>query len=183
MTNVRVARRYAEALMNTAEEQKEIEHVAADVEMIDRLTRDSREFHLFLKSPVIKKEKKQTVLLEIFGKKTCSLTNDFLRLIAEKGREDLLSDIIQQFLLLREEKLGIVSVTIKAAIGLSKDQEEKVRRHFEGMTGKKVRLAFSLDKQVIGGFVARVGDTVYDGSVKRQLQMLRERFAEGVGSN
>lgn len=183
MTNVRVARRYAVALMKTAEENKQVDRIATDVELLDRLMRESHEFHLFLKNPVINKEKKQTVFAELFGKKLSSMTNDFLRLIAQKGREDLLPDIIQQFFALRDEKLGIVNVTIKAAVELSKDQQAKITRRFEGVTHKSVRLAFSLDKQVIGGFIARVGDTVYDGSVKRQLEMLREKFAEGVGSN
>lgn len=183
MTNVRVARRYAESLMKSAEESKKIDRIAADIELLDRLTKESHEFHLFLKNPVINREKKRSVFVELFGKKLSSMTNDFLQLITQKGREDLLPDIIQQFFVLRDERLGIVNVTIKAAVELSNDQQEKIKRRFEGVTHKTVRLAFSLDKQVLGGFIARVGDTVYDGSVKRQLEMLRERFAQGVGSN
>lgn len=169
--------------MKTAEENKQVDRIATDVELLDRLTRESREFTLFLINPVINREKKRSVFVELFGKKLSSMMNDFLRLMTQKGREDLLPDIIQQFFALRDEKLGIVNVTIKAAVELSKDQEEKIKRRFEGVTHRSVRLAFSLDKQVIGGFIARVGDTVYDGSVKRQLELLRERFAEGVGSN
>ncbi len=169
--------------MKTAEENKQVDRMATDVELLDRLMRESHEFHLFLKNPVINKEKQRALAAELFGKKLSSMTNDFLYLIAQKRREDLLPDIIQQFFALRDEKLGIVNVTIKAAVELSKDQQKKITSRFEGVTHKSVRLAFSLDKQVIGGFIARVGDTVYDGSVKRQLEMLREKFAKGVGSN
>ena len=72
---------------------------------------------------------------------------------------------------------------MRAATELTKDQQQTIVKRFEGITRKKIRVAFSIDKQLKGGFVARVGDTVYDGSVRRQLELLRERFAEGVGRN
>ncbi|MBI2619380.1 MAG: ATP synthase F1 subunit delta [Ignavibacteriales bacterium] len=183
MANVRVARRYAEALMTGAEERKLLGRVAQDLELLDGMMKESREFNLFLKSPVINKRKKRTVFDELLGTKLHQLTLGFLHLLAEKGREDLLRDILVQFFQMRDERLGIVGVEIKSAVKLSKEQSEQIRKRFEGVTKKDVRLAFSIDKQLKGGFMARLGDTVFDGSVKRQLELLRERLAEGVGSN
>ncbi len=183
MANIRVARRYAEALMTGAEERKLLDRVALDLETLERTLRESREFGLFLKSPVVNKEKKRNILQEMFGKKLHEITVGFLQLLADKGREDLLQDILVEFFRLRDEKLGIVSVEIKAAGELSKEQTAQIQKRFEGITRKNVRLAFSIDKQLKGGFLARVGDTVFDGSVKRQLELLRDRFAEGVDSN
>jgi F-type H+-transporting ATPase subunit delta len=183
MPYYRVARRYAEALMTAAEEQKSFDAVVSDMQSLDRLLKDSREFGLFLKSPVISSEKKKSVIQEVFKKKLSALTVSFLDLMAEKGREGLLADILQQFFVLRDERLGIVSVDIKAAIELSDDQREHIRRKFEQLTQKNVRLAFSLDKQVKAGFVARIGDTMFDASVRRQLELLRKRFRGGNGMN
>ncbi|HEX9615591.1 MAG TPA: ATP synthase F1 subunit delta [Bacteroidota bacterium] len=183
MVNVRVARRYAEAFMRAGEDQKVLDAVSKDLEMLERLMKESRELHVFLKSPVIKTDKKQLVIQEMFGTKIHALTMDFLLLLAKKGREELLPDIVQQFFSLLDEKLGIVNVEIRSATDLSKTQHERIQQKFESMTKKKVRLSFSIDKVLKGGFVARVGDTMFDGSVKRQLELLRERFAEDGGLN
>jgi len=183
MASTRVARRYAEALMMAGEDQKALEKVSKDFEMLERLLKDSRELQIFLKSPVIKSDKKQAVLREMFGKKVNALTMSFLQLLTEKGREDLLSEIVVQFFRLRDEQLGIVNVDIKAATDLTRSQHEQIQKKFETMTRKKVRLGFSIDKVLRGGFVARVGDTMFDGSVKRQLELLRERFTEDVRLN
>jgi F-type H+-transporting ATPase subunit delta len=84
---------------------------------------------------------------------------------------------------LRDDRLGIVALDVRAATELSKSQQQTIVKRFEEITQKKIRVAFSIDKQLKGGFVARVGDTVYDGSVQRQLELLRDQFAKGVGRN
>ncbi len=76
-----------------------------------------------------------------------------------------------------------MTVEVKAAVELVKAQSAETQKRFEGYTKKTVQISFSLDKQLRGGFIAKVGDTVYDGSVKRQLELLRERFAEGPAQN
>lgn len=183
MRQERVARRYAEALMTAAEEQKSFETVVKDLETLDRLLRESREFGLFLKSPVIKAEKKRSILREMFAKRLSVLTVSFLDLMADKGREGLLGEVLRQFFALRDERLGIVAVDIRTAVELSSDQQERIRKKFEQLTRKTVRPAFSLDKQVQGGFVARIGDTMFDASVRHQLDVLRKKFSQGNGVN
>ena len=178
MANVRIARRYAKAFMRAGEDRKALEKISRDLEMLDRLLKESRELQVFLKSPVINTAKKRTVIREMFGTKIHALTMDFLLLLANKGREELLTDIIRQFFTLLDEKLGIVNVEIRSATDLGKIQHDRIQQKFESLTKKKVRLSFSIDKVLKGGFVARMGDTLFDGSVKRQLELLRERFAE-----
>lgn len=183
MSAYRVARRYAEAALELAEEQKQGERLAVDLEVVSKVIRESREFVALLKSPVISKDKKKTLLAEIFRSKLGGFTFNFLNLIVDKGREEILDDIVKEYYKLRDDRLGIVTLEVRAATDLTKDQQQTIVKRFEGITRKKIRVAFSIDKQLKGGFVARVGDTVYDGSVQRQLELLRERFAEGVGRN
>lgn len=169
--------------MELAEEQKQLDRVVEDLELLQRTTKESREFLLFLKSPVIKKEKKKEIFSSLFGDRLGPLTSSFVALLIEKGREDILPQIINQFFALRDERLGIVTVDVKAATELTNDQVNAIRQRFEGITKKKVRVALSLDKQLKGGFLARVGDTVYDGSVRHQLELMRERFHERTVHN
>jgi F-type H+-transporting ATPase subunit delta len=183
MSVYRVARRYAQAALELAEEQKQGERLAGDLEMVLKAVKESPEFLALLKSPVISKEKKRTVLREVFKSRIGDLSFRFLNMIVEKGREDVLADIISEYFRLRDDRLGIVTLDVRAATELSKSQQQTIVQRFEEMTQKKIRVTFSIDKQLKGGFVARIGDTVYDGSVRRQLELLRERFAEGVGRN
>jgi len=74
--------------------------------------------------------------------------------------------------------LGIIHVSVTTAAELSQQQTMQLQQRFEEYSNKKVFIDVSFDKQLIGGFIARMGDTVFDGSVKQQLKLLRKRFAE-----
>jgi F-type H+-transporting ATPase subunit delta len=183
MTFSRAARRYAQALMDVAEDKKIIDRLVADMELIRSTAQESREFRAFLKNPVIKKDKKRAVLTAVFQQSVDAATMDFLMLLCDKGREDLLPQIIEQFFALRDEKLGLVSVEVKAATEMTDEQQAILRQRFEQLTKKKVRIRMSIDKHLKGGFLAKVGDTVFDGSVRHQLELLRKRFVEGPVQN
>lgn len=183
MRNVRVARRYAQAMMDLAAEQKTLDRLSDDFAILQRAVQESREFVAFLKSPVIGAEKKKSVLRGMFQSKLSVSALDFLEMIAEKKREDVLGQIIEEFFNLRDERMGIVNVDVRAAVDLSGDQHRQIEKRFESITRKKVRISFSLDKRLKGGFIARVGDTVYDGSIRRQLELLRERFTDELIRN
>ena len=182
MSVSRVARRYAEAASELAEEQQQSEQLATDLDLIGKVLMGSRELKAFLKSPVISKDKKLIVVGELFRSKVSPFTFNFLKLLLEKGREEVLADIVEEYSRLRDERLGIVSLDVSTAIELTSDQQGVIVKRFETITGKKIRVSFSVDKELKGGVVARVGDTVYNGSLQRQLELLRERFAE-AGNN
>jgi F-type H+-transporting ATPase subunit delta len=90
---------------------------------------------------------------------------------------------VLEFFRLRDERQGLVVLDVRSATEMDENQQKTMVKRFEALTGKKVRAAFRVDRELKGGFVARVGDTVYDGSLLRQLELLRERFAEGVLNN
>jgi F-type H+-transporting ATPase subunit delta len=103
----------------------------------------------------------------------------YLSAIIEKRRESVLAEMLEQYFLLRDEQLGIVSVDVRTAVKFSAEQEKSLIRQLESYTQKKVRVSFSLDKILKGGFVAKVGDTTLDGSIRRQLELLRSRLKDG----
>jgi F-type H+-transporting ATPase subunit delta len=178
MANLRIANRYAEALLTTAEEMHILKNVSDDLTVIQRIIKESHEFQIFLKNPIIKKEKKQAVFKATFGSSVQALTLRFLSLLIEKEREDALPSVIEAFFRSQDEMLGIVRLHVKTAVELSQQQSLELKQRFEVYSKKKVFIDQSLDKQLIGGFVARIGDTVFDGSVKQQLKLLRKRFAD-----
>jgi F-type H+-transporting ATPase subunit delta len=179
MASLRVANRYAEALMEETKRLHSSEEVVKDLILIRNLLRQSAELRQLVKSPVIKKEKKSQAIRAVFERSLNPATLRFLLLLVEKKRETILQDIIGAFFRMEKETRGIIDVHLKTASDLSDAQLDRMRQKFEAYSKKKVHFDISPDPQLIGGFVARIGDTVYDCSVKRQLELLYKRFVQG----
>ncbi len=174
-----ITNRYAKALMNLSIELNKFEPVSADVELIYNTLKNSRDLQVALSSPVISSEKKASILNDLFGDKTDKMTSDFIKLIIEKNREDLLFPITKHYMELRSEKLGIVEAQVYSSVDLPEEQKMKLKNKLEVYTGKKVKINFSLDKSLIGGFLVKVNDTILDASLKHQLEALKENFIKG----
>ena len=180
MTESRAAHRYALALFGLAEEMKQLEAVGNDLRSLQDLLKGSKELLVFLKSPVVNREKKKTVLSELLKGKVSEMTFQFVKLLAQKHREDLLPDIINQFNALWDEKRGIVPVTVTTASPFTKEQEGNLVEQFRRLTKKTPRLQFVDDPSLKGGFSLQYEDTVWDGSVRHQLEQLRKRLTQGT---
>ena len=179
MRNVRVARRYAVALMQTAAHQRNIDGIAKDLNLVGTLLRESREFRLFVASPVISAAKKRAVFDAVLEPRVGKETLRFIHLLISKSREGILPDVIVEFRELQDELAGIRNVEVRTVLDLNYAQEKELRSRLEQMIGKKVRLHPVIDKTLKGGLVVRVGDTVFDASVSHQLERMRALFAEG----
>ena len=103
----------------------------------------------------------------------------FIDLVVAKQREKHLPEIIEQFSLLRDEKMGIVSIDVTSAVEFTPSQEKDLGRELERYTKKKVRVRITVDRAIRAGLVVRIGDTVLDASMRRQLELLKARFLEG----
>jgi F-type H+-transporting ATPase subunit delta len=180
MSQIRAATRYAAALLGVAVERNELDAVANDVDFLGRTISASPDFAAFLRSPVISKEKKKKALRELLSGRTGETVAAFVLLLATKDREALLAEIVRQFRRLRDERLGIMDVTAHSATGFSPEQEARLGEQLGKATGKKVRLTIELDPSLIGGFTVRFEDTVWDASVRRQLELMRERLVGGA---
>lgn len=183
MKNSRVARRYAHALMMTAESPKAIDEIAGDLESIKSVLAGSRELRRFIDSPIITAKKKLSILRELFSSRVSKITMSFLELLIEKRREGAILEVIEQYMTLRDSKYGIVNVDVSSAVEISPQQEKSLSEKLEQYTKKKVRVRFALDTALKGGLVVKIGDTVLDASVKRQLELMREQFMNGHALN
>lgn len=181
MPNLRVAKRYAKALIEIAEELEKLDRITHDVQLIDSVIRSSRELQLFLKSPIIKEDKKKEIIQEIFtDSRVDPVTLKFMLLLIEKKRENLLHDIVKMYQELYDEKMGIVTAEVLTAVEISESEKKKVERKILELTGaKKVKAIYKVDPSIIGGIVIRIGDTVYDASIRRKVQLLREQLIYG----
>jgi F-type H+-transporting ATPase subunit delta len=179
MKNSRVARRYASALLDEADQQKLTDVITRDLNLIAKTLSESREFRRFVVSPVVSESKKKKVFEELFGKRMSAQVLSFVNFLISKHREALLADIVEQFDALRDEKLGFINVNVTSAVEMLPPQERALQDQLERYTRKKVRVRFSLDKRIKGGLVVKIGDTVLDSSIRNQLELLRERLVHG----
>lgn len=180
MAESRAAYRYALALIGLAEEVKQLDAVSADMENLEKLVKSSRDLFLFLKNPVINREKKKMVLSEILKGKVSDLTFQFMKLLATKNREHLLPEIIEQYGKLLDQKRGVIPVIVRTASSFSKEQEQMLAERLRTMTKKIPRMKFVQDASLLGGFAVQYDDTVWDGSVRHQLERLKKRFILGT---
>lgn len=181
MSNLRTAHRYTLAIFGVAEEINKLEVVSKDFEFIGKIIRESHDFNLFLKNPIITNEKKKRVFSELLLNRVSDVTLNFINLLSSKNRESLLPEIIRQFNKLRDEKLGILDVTARTAVKFTSAQELELVRQLGSVTKKKVRVKYLLDPSLIGGFTIQFDDTVWDASVQHQLELLKAMFTESVG--
>lgn len=173
-----VARRYAQALTEEAQSTGQLEAVDADVALLASTLEGSRDLRNALTSPVVPAHKKTAVLDRLFGGEVSDLTGRFLGLLVEKQRDGQIPDILEAYRALRDERTGTVEATVRTARPLSADEADRLKRALEARSGKTVRMDLRVEPALIGGLVVRLGDVVYDRSVRHQLDTLRGQLAQ-----
>lgn len=179
MANFKVANRYASSFLKASVDKNIIETVFKDFEFVYNTISKSAELKRALKSPIIKQEAKVNILQAVFADKISGDSLEYIEFIVNKGREDLLEEILNQFFTLYDDYFGIAKVLVTTAFDLTQDQKDILKEKFASLLNKKIEMNYLVDKSIIGGFVARVGDTVYDASVLHQLELLKKQFIHG----
>jgi len=105
-----------------------------------------------------------------------AVTRNFLNVVIDHDRMELLDEIVEAYESLVNERLGITTADVITARPLGEAEKQDLAGALSAKTGKTVRMNFSLDPNLIGGVVARVGSTIYDGSVRGSLERLREQL-------
>lgn len=180
MSEITIARRYAQALNEQAAQAGVLEQVDADIDLINSALADSRELRSFFSSPIISREKKAEVVKGLFAERIQKVTMTFMALLVDKRREGIFPTVVSSYRELRDEQLGMTAVSVRTAYELSDEDRSALEVELRSLTGKQVRLETKVDTSIMGGIVIRVGDTVYDGSITNQLATLRERLQSGA---
>jgi F-type H+-transporting ATPase subunit delta len=138
----------------------------------------SAELRNFLTSPGVPREAKHDVIEKIAGRIGAGkIIRNFLFVVADHRRTHILPEIVASFQDVIRQRQGIAEAEISSAIELSAAQKKRFAQTLERLTGKKIEAKYSLDPSLLGGAVLRVGDTIYDGSVRSSLNEMRARLA------
>lgn len=179
MTDFKVSHRYATSLLEDSVERNKLEAITADMILLSNTLKDNIKLQLALESPVIKPGVKSSILKEIFKDLFDKDTFKFIDFVVEKKRESLLCTIASRFLELKDEHLGETQVSVKTVYEFSEEQKRVLIENLEKTLDKKVRLSFTIDEDLIGGFVAKAGDTLFDASLQHQLDLLKNQMLYG----
>ncbi|MEE9910780.1 MAG: ATP synthase F1 subunit delta [Deltaproteobacteria bacterium] len=174
-----ISKRYARAFFEIAEGEKKLEQYYCELKQFSSIVGENKDLGGFLANPVFDQESKKKVLGQIIGKLSLSkMTINFLNLLIDKKRIDVLPDIETCYRQLMDETLQKVRVTLKTAFPLSGEMQNYITSNLKIITGRDVEVTVEDDKGLLGGIVIGVGDTLYDGSIKNQLNNMRNLLGE-----
>jgi F-type H+-transporting ATPase subunit delta len=172
-----VATVYAKALLGAAEKAGQTDAVVEELAVVVRDVLDpSPKLEAVFASALISPEEKTQLLDRLFTGRLSSTLLDFLKVVARHGRLDILRSIDQQAARLHDELRGLIRVQLETATALEDGLAGRLTTSLEKLLGGQPQVNSQVDAELIGGIVLRVGDTVYDGSVSRQLQQAREQM-------
>lgn len=170
------AKRYAKSLLALALEQGNVDAVHGDMKLVGQAVSDSRELKSFLISPIVKSEKKVEILAEIFKGKITDLTNQFIKLVTEKGREALLPTIAVAFEEAYRAHKNISTVEVTSAIALTEEQKKRILAIAAKQGAANAEVIEKVDPSLIGGFVMRMGDKQIDASISNRINTLKQEL-------
>jgi len=172
-----VARRYATALADVAIERREERQVQSELDQWAEMMEANPRLKEVFANPTIVHDHKRKVLEDLLARtRVRDTTASFLRVLLKNQRLAQLRDIVERFRYVLDERAGVLAGSVTTARPIPEELKKTLHETLSAATGRTVRLSFSTDEKIIGGMVARIGSTVFDGSVESHL----ERLAEGL---
>lgn len=176
MLTSKVAKRYAQGLLNFTQESGNTDSVFTEMGDILKTIEKSKELQSFFASPIIDVKKKVSIALKIF-KDFSPLTKSMLQLIIKQGRESQMQNIAQEFINKVEDMNGVQRITITSASALSSENISNILKSSELVNhDNKFDVKSIINPEILGGYILRVGDQQVDASVKSKLSKLKKEF-------
>jgi F-type H+-transporting ATPase subunit delta len=173
------ARRYAEAVFEIAERDGTVERWLTQLnDVAEAVSRP--EVVRRLEDPHVPIDARAKALHDVAGTQMLPQMSNLLGLVLRRRRLDSLPQIAREFKRLYNRRAGVVEATATSALALDAQEVADLTARLEKMTGKKVELATAVDATILGGIQVRIGDTLYDGSVRGRLERLRARLESGA---
>ena len=180
MRSSAIARRYAKALISIGKEDGQAETYREELDTIVGLLNKEQMLEQAVCNPLYNASSRRNVLSAVVDKMELSkVIKSFVLLLFDKKRINFLRDVSSYYNVLADELKGIVRADLTTATELTDETLEQIRKSLSTMTGKDVSLETRQDASLIGGIVTKIGDLVLDGSIKTQLQNMRESLKRG----
>ena len=172
-----ISRRYATALADVVLKTGETDTVKAELKTWEQMIASNLDLRTAFGNPSIAHMDKERVLDDLLARtRPSKTTSNFLRILLRNSRLTELHEINDRFDAVLQERSGNVVAEVTSARELSAAEQSELKANLEKLTRKHVKLNFTVDPGLIGGVVTRIGSTIYDGSVKTQLENLKEEL-------
>jgi F-type H+-transporting ATPase subunit delta len=171
-------RGYAQAIFSIADAEDALETVEDELFAFARAVQREGSLRETLTDPALPIERKKAVLQDVLGERASQHTISILGFLLEQGKARDLSAIVDELVALAAERRKAAVAEVRTAVPLDDKHRADLVKALEHATGKKVELKVVIDPSIVGGVVARVGDQVIDGSIRRRLELARERMSE-----
>lgn len=173
-----VAERYASALADVALEQKKSEQIERQLAVFAELLAGSAELRNFLASPAVAREHKHAVIEKLAARMGAEVAlRNFLFVLVDNRRTDQIPHIARAFTAVLRRRQGVTEARVVSARALGEQEKSELTAALERLTGQRIIARYGEDPELIAGAVVSIGSTVYDGSVRAQLNRLRARLA------
>lgn len=169
---------YANALADIVLQQGAAEPTRKQLADFVAAYEESAELRNFLATPAVNRQEKHAVIEKLVARLGASrIMRNFLFVVSDNQRTHLLPQISETFEHVLMQREGVAEAEVLSAVELSKNQKSALLSTLERLTGKKVQAKYTLEPSLLAGAVVRIGDTIYDGSVKNRLNVLRAQLA------
>lgn len=176
MLNQAVARRYASALFDLAQEKGLVDQVDQEFGMVVQMADANPQLRAVMDDVLMSPEVKSDLVQKLFTGKVSPLVLNFLLVVVHKRREAFFPQMYRSYLDLANEARGIVEVEVRSAVPLPEELAQTLEHKLVARLGKRVKFQTQVAPELIGGLVVRVGDELMDGSVRTRLRRMRERL-------
>jgi len=180
MAETKVARRYAKSLLGLGRERNILDALFEDMKLIRNTIKANRELALLLKSPIINTDKKDKILHEIFGSRIDKVTMEFLNIITRKRREYYVEDIVNSYVSIYKDHIGVQSAQAITATPIDEEIKAAMLSIIKQTTDYDIELNSTIDEDIIGGFILRWDDRQVDASVIKKLHDLKQDFKSNL---
>jgi F-type H+-transporting ATPase subunit delta len=173
----RLARTYAEALLNVADKRDQADAVGEELHsLLNDVFRAAPRLEALLATPAIKRSTKEPLIRRAFEGKSSDLVLDFLLTLNKHDRLDLLRPIYFAYRDIRNVRVKRIRVVVRTVVPLTEEQQAELKRTVEGTTKLEPVLDMRIDPDLLGGMIVQVGDDVFDSSVRTRIETIRNQL-------
>lgn len=171
-----VSKRYAQALFQLAQEHSKVDQFETELKAVREVFQTNPSVYTFLKHPKISIDQKKQVISESFKSISDELVNT-LKLVIERHREDIIPDMIDEFIKTVNDKKGVAEATVYSVRELSDDEQKQISKTFASKVGKQsLNITNIVDPSLLGGIRVRIGNRIFDGSVSGKLNRIEREL-------
>lgn len=176
MLNLQLAKKYAAAMFELAQEENKLKLYGEQLEEIRQLFKSQPLLKAYMGNPQVQSAEKKELLNKVFGDDVDEIVRNFMLLLVDKHRITLIEEIVGKYQALSNEAQNIIIAHVTTAATMSEQQKNALTAKLEAITDKHIKLKTYVDKSIIGGIVVKMGDKLIDGSVTTKIKSLEKQL-------